>query len=67
MRKYANTYGFGTLEILSDDEEYKYSKGYNDAEIDGVIYAVGECEETGVLVEVREREDGTLFSVVENV
>lgn len=67
MKKYANTYGFGKLEILTDDEEYKYTKSYNDAEIDGVTYAVGECEETGILVEVREREDGSLFAVIENV
>lgn len=64
MKKYADTYGFGKLELLTDDEPYKYTKGYNDARIDGVIYAVGECEETGKIVEVRKREDGTLFAVL---
>lgn len=67
MKKYADTYGYGKLEILTDDEEYRYSKGYNDATIDGVIYTVAECEETHVLVEVRERKDGSLFTVVEEV
>lgn len=67
MKRYADTYGYGKLEILTDDEEYRYSKGYNDATIDGVIYAVGECEEAGILVEVREREDGSLFAVLEEV
>lgn len=60
----ANTYGYGTLDLLTEEEEYKYSKGYNDAEINGITYAVGESETTGKLVEVREREDGTLFAVL---
>ncbi len=59
-----NTYGFGWLDLLTENEEYKYTKGYNDAEIDGVTYAVGESEKTGKLVEVREREDKTLFAVL---
>lgn len=58
------TYGFGELELLSEEEEYKYSKGYNDAETDDASYIVGEAEEGDKLVEVRERADGTLFAVL---
>lgn len=58
------TYGFGELELLSEEEEYKYSKGYSDAETDDVSYIVGEAEEGDKLVEVRERADGTLFAVL---
>jgi hypothetical protein len=60
----ADTYGYGLLELLTDNEPYEYSKGYNDAVIEGVTYSVGESEETGKLVEVRERKDGSLFAVL---
>lgn len=60
----ANTYGYGEMDLLNEEESYKYVKGYDDAEIDGVTYAVGESEETGKIVEVREREDGSLFAVL---
>lgn len=58
------TYGFGELELLSEDEEYKFSKGFNDAETDDASYIVGEAEDGDKLVEVRERADGTLFAVL---
>ena len=60
------TYGFGELELLTEDEEYKYSKGLVDAETDDASYIVGEAEEGDPLVEVRERADGTLFAVLVN-
>lgn len=60
------TYGFGELELLTENEEYKYSRGYNDAETDDASYIVGEAEEGDPLVEVRERADGTLFAVLVN-
>lgn len=60
----ANTYGYGALELADDTEEYKLSRGYNDGEINGVTYAVGDYEQTGKMIEVREREDGTLFAVL---
>ena len=63
----AYTYGHGLLDLLTDEEPYKYTKGYNDAEIDGVTYAVGKLEETGKLVEIREREDKSLFAVLLDV
>ena len=39
------TYGFGEMELLGEDEEYKYSRGFNDAETDDASYIVGEAEE----------------------
>lgn len=58
------TYGFGELELLTEDEEYKYSRGYNDAETDDASYIVGESDPGDDVVEVREREDGSLFAVM---
>lgn len=58
------TYGFGDLELLTEDEEYKFSKGFSDAETDDASYIVGEAEEGDKLMEVRERADGTLFAVL---
>lgn len=58
------TYGFGDLELLTEDEEYKFSKGFSDAETDDASYIVGEAEEGDDVVEVREREDGTLFAII---
>lgn len=58
------TYGFGELDLLGEDEEYKYSRGYSDAETDDAFYIVGEANPGDECVEVREREDGTLFAVI---
>ena len=58
------TYGFGELELLGEDEEYKYSKGLVDAETCDASYIVGESEPGDDVVEVRERADGSLFAVM---
>lgn len=58
------TYGFGELELLTEDEPYKYSKGLVDAETDDASYIVGESEPGDDVVEVRERADGSLFAVI---
>ena len=59
----AYTFGYGVLPVHSEEEDFLYAE-YNDAKICGKVFAVGESEETGILVEVRERDDGTRYAVI---